>query len=53
MSIDGLRNKHYPREIPGEDKYVYTAIQSENRAYGFSSTTRNIGFFFINPSLST
>jgi rhamnogalacturonan endolyase len=51
MSIDGLRNKHYPREIPGEDKYVYTAIQSENRAYGFSSTTRNIGFFFINPSV--
>jgi rhamnogalacturonan endolyase len=51
MSIDALRNKHYPREIPGEDKYVYTAIQSENRAYGFSSTTRNIGFFFINPSV--
>ena len=51
MSVDVLRNKHYPREIPGEDKYVYTAIQSENRAYGFSSTTRNIGFFFINPSV--
>jgi hypothetical protein len=23
-------------KIPGEDKYVYTAVQSENRAYGFS-----------------
>jgi rhamnogalacturonan endolyase len=51
MSIDQYRNKYYPRELPGEDKYVYTAIQSENRAYGFSSTTRKIGFYFINPSI--
>jgi rhamnogalacturonan endolyase len=51
MSIDAHRNKYYPEEIPGEDKYVYTAVQSENRAYGFSSTKRNIGFYFINPSV--
>jgi rhamnogalacturonan endolyase len=51
MSIDALRNKHYPQEIPGEDKYVYTALQSENRAFGFSSTTRKIGFYFINPTV--
>ena len=51
MSIDAHRNKYYPAEIPGEDKYVYTAVQSENRAYGFSSTKRNIGFYFINPSV--
>jgi len=51
MSIDAHRNKYYPEEIPGEDKYVYTALQSENRAYGFSSTTRKIGFFLINPSV--
>jgi rhamnogalacturonan endolyase len=51
MSIDKRRNKLYPRTIRGEDKYVYTALQSENRAYGFSSTTRNLGFFFINPSV--
>jgi len=51
MSIDAHRNKFYPQEIPGEDKYVYTALQSENRAYGFSSTKRNIGFYFINPSV--
>jgi len=51
MSIDAHRNKFYPEEIPGEDKYVYTAVQSENRAYGFSSTKRNIGFYFINPSV--
>jgi rhamnogalacturonan endolyase len=51
MSVDERRNKYYPREIPGEDKYVYTAIQSENRAFGFSSTTRKIGFYLINPSV--
>jgi rhamnogalacturonan endolyase len=51
MSIDAHRNKYYPQELPGEDKYVYTALQSENRAYGFSSTKRNIGFYFINPSV--
>ena len=32
LSVDDKRNKYYPREIPGEDKYVYTAVQSENRA---------------------
>jgi rhamnogalacturonan endolyase len=51
MSIDDRRNKYYPEETPGEDKYVYTALQSENRAYGFSSTTRRVGFFFVNPSI--
>lgn len=51
MSIDDRRNKYYPEELPGEDKYVYTAIQSENRAYGFSSTKRRVGFFFVNPSV--
>jgi rhamnogalacturonan endolyase len=51
MSIDVHRNKYYPQEIPGEDKYVYTAVQSENRAYGFSSTKRNVGFYFVNPSV--
>ncbi|HEX4996670.1 MAG TPA: polysaccharide lyase family protein [Terriglobia bacterium] len=51
ISIDARRNKYYPEEIPGEDKYVYTAVQSESPAFGFSSTKRNIGFFFINPSM--
>lgn len=51
MSIDEKRNKHYPAVERGEDKYVYTALQSENRAYGFSSTTRNLGFYFINPTI--
>ena len=51
LSADELRNKHYPRTLPGEDKYVYTAIQAENRAFGFSSTTRGLGFYLVNPSV--
>jgi rhamnogalacturonan endolyase len=51
LSVDEKRNKHYPSSEPGEDKYVYTALQYENRAYGFSSTTRKIGWWMINPSV--
>ncbi len=51
LSVDDKRNKYYPREEPGEDKYVYTAVQSENLAYGFSSTTKHIGWWIINPTI--
>jgi rhamnogalacturonan endolyase len=51
LSVDAKRNKYYPHEPPGEDKYVYTAVQSENLAYGWSSTTKNIGFWIINPTI--
>jgi rhamnogalacturonan endolyase len=45
-------NKPYPKEQQrGEDKYVYTTIQSQNPAFGWSSTTKNVGFFCINPSM--
>ena len=51
LSVDEHRNKYYPRSEPGEDKYVYTTLQSENRAFGFSSTTKKIGWWMINPSV--
>jgi rhamnogalacturonan endolyase len=51
LSVDAKRNKYYPREPGGEDKYVYTAVQSENLAYGWSSTTKNTGFWIINPTI--
>jgi rhamnogalacturonan endolyase len=51
ISIDEKRNKYYPQEIPGEDKNVYTTLQSENRAYGFSSTRQNIGWWIVNPTI--
>jgi rhamnogalacturonan endolyase len=52
LSAGTKYNKLYPKEQEkGEDKYVYTTIQSENRAFGWSSTTRNVGFYIINPSM--
>ncbi|MCO6044079.1 polysaccharide lyase family protein [Aeoliella sp. ICT_H6.2] len=50
MSIDEHRNRSYPEIDHSEDKYVFTALQSENRAYGFASTDRKIGFYLINPN---
>ncbi len=51
LSVDDKRNKYYPQEIPGEDKYVYTAVQSENLAYGWSSTKTKMGWWLINPTI--
>lgn len=51
LSVDPNRNKYYPREEPGEDKYVYTAVQSQNLAYGWSSTTQKTGWYIVNPTI--
>jgi len=53
MSVGPKYNKLYPKAQPGEheDKYDFTADQFENPAFGWSSTTRNVGFWFLNPSV--
>ena len=51
MSVDKDVDFHYPKDHNAGDKYVYTANQSENPAFGWSSTTENIGLFYINPSM--
>ena len=51
MSVDKDRNFHYPKDLHAGDKYIYTALQSANPAFGWSSTTENLGLFFINPSM--
>lgn len=51
LQVDARRNKYYPREEPGEDKYVYTAVQSQNLAYGWSSSTQQIGAWIVNPTI--
>jgi rhamnogalacturonan endolyase len=51
ISVDKEVNHHYPKEHFAGDKYVYTAVQSENPAFGWSSTTEHVGLFFINPSM--
>lgn len=51
ISVDAKRNKFYPREEEGEDKYVYTTVQLENLAAGWSSTKDKIGFWVVNPTI--
>jgi rhamnogalacturonan endolyase len=51
ISVDQDVDHYYPKDHNVGDKYVYTANQSENRAFGWSSTTRKAGLFFINPSM--
>lgn len=51
MSVDKNVNLHYPADHFAGDKYVYTAVQSKNPAFGWASTTDNIGFYIINPSM--
>jgi rhamnogalacturonan endolyase len=52
MSIadDQFHHKAYPASLREGDKYIYTTNQFVNPAFGWSSTTKNVGFFFINPS---
>jgi rhamnogalacturonan endolyase len=50
MSIDAKRNQHFPADLREGDKYIYTAVQYDHPVYGWSSTTKNVGFWLINPS---
>ena len=43
--------KHYPKELREGDKYIYTVPQTENPAFGWSSTTKNVGFWCLNASM--
>lgn len=52
MLVDKNHNHLYTREMDqGDNKYNYTTVQFENRAYGFASNTKNMGFFFLNTSV--
>ena len=51
MTVDAKRDKLYPATLREGDKYVYTAVQSENPAYGWSSTTTKTGVWLINSSV--
>jgi rhamnogalacturonan endolyase len=50
MTVDANRDKHFPVTLREGDKYIYTANQFENRAFGWSSTKDRIGFWLLNPS---
>ena len=53
MSIadDQFHNKAYPSSLREGDKYIYTTNQFNNPAFGWSSTSKKVGFFYINPSM--
>ena len=51
MSVDVARDFLYPTNLHVGDKYIYTAVQSVNPAFGWSSTSKNVGLFIINPSM--
>lgn len=51
MSVDAKRDFHYPKDLVAGDKYIYTAPIHQNPAFGWSSTTKNVGFYIINPSM--
>jgi rhamnogalacturonan endolyase len=51
MSVDATRNQSFPKDLREGDKYVYTALQSANPAFGWSSVAEKVGFFIINPSM--
>ena len=51
MSVDKSVDFYYPKDHFAGDKYVYTAVQSANPAFGWSSTTEEIGCWLLNPSM--
>ena len=51
IADDQFHNKAYPSSLREGDKYIYTTNQTSNPAFGWSSTAKKVGFFFINPSM--
>jgi rhamnogalacturonan endolyase len=51
MSISANRDMRYPKDLHEGDKYIYTAVQYNSTAFGWSSTTKKVGFFLINPTV--
>jgi rhamnogalacturonan endolyase len=51
MTIDVRRNRSFPADLHEGDKYIYKAVQFDHPVYGWSSTTKSLGFWLINPSL--
>jgi rhamnogalacturonan endolyase len=53
MTVGPKYNKLYPKAPAGqhEDKYDFTSNQFENPAFGWSSTTKHVGVWFLNPTV--
>lgn len=44
-------HKAYPASLREGDKYVYTLNQTDNPAFGWSSTTQGVGFWCLNAAM--
>jgi len=51
MTVDAKRDLHFPASLSQGDKYIYTAVQFDNRAFGWASTKDRLGFWLLNPSV--
>jgi rhamnogalacturonan endolyase len=51
VSIDKEVNREYTKNTFVGDKYVFTTNPTNNRAWGWSSTSKKVGMFMINPSM--
>ena len=51
MTVDAKRDMHFPADLREGDKYMYTAVQFDNRTFGWSSTKERLGFWIVNPSV--
>lgn len=50
MSLSKQRDQYFPKGLHAGDKYIYTSVQWENPAFGWSSTSEKVGFFLLNPT---
>lgn len=50
IHVDDLRSGRYPIVKEDADKYVYVTRQADERAFGWTSSTRKMGWFLLNPS---
>lgn len=51
MTVDAKRDQAFPASLKDGDKYIYTTVQFENPAFGWSSPKQGIGFWLVNPSV--
>jgi rhamnogalacturonan endolyase len=50
IHVDAERSGLYPLLNEGIDKYAYTTLQAEERAFGWTSPEKKMGWFLLNPS---
>jgi rhamnogalacturonan endolyase len=50
LHVDEARSGRYPLIAEGADKYIYTAVQFDHRAYGGTNPADGLGWWMLIPS---